>query len=355
MSAISFSEILENEITNLLQEHQSVELVADLLIKKYQLIRLSKAEFESLANFFISAGLLQAFIRFTMQKFTDSSIIPWGHFADALSKSTGGQVDLEIKSAIYFAAEGQNAVAELTKTRAFDEYRPEIEIHRKVKLREAEEVIRKRRQDIQERLDIYRTQNLFSEEDRILNYLMYLEPDNKDLLNQRAQLRERMAQDILSKKFSKGGKRNFYNFIEAKDEETQKILENIFLSMKSTLPQAPYLALDFCIAMLIWEDYPKALEFVSLATNSPQKDWLRAEILLLSRRFVDLLSEIDALEAKYQHDSDALFSANYLRAQALWGLNQRHEAIELMEEMLVARPQYRAAHSLLAQWKEEFL
>ncbi|HRO68156.1 MAG TPA: hypothetical protein PL182_11375, partial [Pseudobdellovibrionaceae bacterium] len=70
-------------------------------------------------------------------------------------------------------------------------------------------------------------------------------------------------------------------------------------------------------------------------------------------RLVELLHELARVELLQSEDSETFFATAYLRAQALWGLGQKHAAIEVMESLLASRPQYRSGLSLLSLWREQ--
>jgi hypothetical protein len=101
----------------------------------------------------------------------------------------------------------------------------------------------------------------------------------------------------------------------------------------------------------MWQNHSAALGFIDRTQITKSTRWLRAEILIHARRFVDLLEELDELELLFAHDPESTSSVIYLRAQALWGLDQRALAISMMESLVKSRLHYRSADALLAEWK----
>jgi hypothetical protein len=144
------------------------------------------------------------------------------------------------------------------------------------------------------------------------------------------------------------------------------MLDQIEVAMRDLLKdpseEAVALAVDFAVSQLMWDNEDGAIHLLDQVLERLKKnhsketvptDWLRAEILLRGRKFVSLLDHLTWLETAYADDPETVFSVQYLRAQALWGLNQKFVAIEIIEGLLQARPDYRTAHALLDQWKEE--
>ncbi|MGZ5279221.1 MAG: hypothetical protein ACXWC9_04730 [Pseudobdellovibrionaceae bacterium] len=355
MSQAHSAATIEIEIQNLLIHHQISDLVADHLIKKYENRKLLLAEFEALATFLMHGGFHATLVDMITRKLEDGSEIPWGHYAEAMVLSTTKEVDFKIKSAIFQGAEENFALNSLARTYVLDDFRPELEIQRNMRRRELAEKAVKRKKELREQLAICRSQNLYQEEERIIQTLMRIHPGDMELFHLRADLRDRMAQDYIAKRSERPRKEIFFPAFEPIDPESRKMLAAIEASMIEALASAQFLANDFAIAHMIWENHEAALRLVELAPESALTDWTRAEILLRSRRFIELLDELLVLEKKYDHDPETIFAVHYLRAQALWGLEQKKFAIEILEGMVEARPHYRAAHSLLSEWKEDFL
>jgi hypothetical protein len=118
-----------------------------------------------------------------------------------------------------------------------------------------------------------------------------------------------------------------------------------------------WLARDFALQNY-WQDSPDwGLEFIAEARLNPDEKqfqslvWLRCELLLKGRRFLQLLDELDRWEASAANDPDQVVGILYLRAQALFGLGQTVSAIELMEMIASSLPGYRSAGSFLNTWR----
>lgn len=343
---------IELEIQALLLHHGSADLAADALIKKYENSKLSLPEFEAIANFLMTCGFYSTLFNLIGRKLRMAAKIPWGQFAEALMLSQA-QVDNEIKESIIEGAQEQDALSHLSRSTYLDHFNSSLVSERKRRQQMFYQKHQQRRQEMLEEIALLRSQGLHQEEEKAVGRMALYFPDDAEIASMRASLRERLALDIISKK--PATKNNlFIPYHEAIDPESRKILDQIFQRMAHQLDgQTAFLAEDFAVALLTWEDEEAALKILDLGPPTVSGDWLKAEILLSARRFVELLNHLTWLEATYGTDPECLFSVNYLRAQALWGLNQRDRAIEILQGMVITRPQYRAAHSLLNQWKDE--
>jgi hypothetical protein len=112
------------------------------------------------------------------------------------------------------------------------------------------------------------------------------------------------------------------------------------------------IALDLALAFWFLEDHNRALEILAWAPAGRAHDWLNAELLFASRRFVEALELLNTVEVKYVEDPESTFAVSYLRAQCLKELGQHASALEIMQSIVHIRPHYRSAHALILQWTE---
>ncbi|MNL11546.1 hypothetical protein D3C87_1323860 [compost metagenome] len=137
------------------------------------------------------------------------------------------------------------------------------------------------------------------------------------------------------------------------DPELNKILSALHDSLIEAAAENPELAADLAIAAVMFEMPETALKVLEFAEADASMIWLRMEVLLMARHFIELLNEISKTEVMFAHEPETFFATAYLRAQAFWGLGQKHTAIEVMEGLLISRPHYRAASALLSVWGQQ--
>lgn len=345
---------IELEIQAYLGHYQTADLAADALLKKYEDKKLSLSQFESIATFLLHCGFAATLTDFMIRKLDDGSKIPWGHFAEALFLSTSSVSD-EIKRALVEGADDRKGISELARSHYLDSFDEEMIHQRVLRRKRFTEKAAEKKQELIEQLEMLKSQGLRGEEDKAIQKLEKLFPNDNDVHDLRMSLRERLAQDYIAKRPAKPRKEIFFPLFEERDPEEEKTLQEIEKSMQEALKGAQYLAPDFALAQMIWDNPEAALRLLENAPDTPEKDWLKAEVLLRGRRFAELLEELLYLEKKYSHDAETVFAVYYFRAQALWGLEQKQLAIEILEGMVEARPSYRAATSLLREWKEDFV
>jgi hypothetical protein len=344
---------LEIEIQGLLEHYQTADLAADALIKKYEEQKLNLIQFEALATFLLYCGFYATLTDLILRKLDDGSQIPWGHFAEALFLSTDS-IDPIIKEAFYDGADEQDSLPHLSRTHYLDSFDAEMIRLRQVRRQNFTARAEKKKLEMIQEIEVLRSQGLHKEEDLLIQSLAKLFPADSTAFELRAGLREKLAHDFMAKRVEKPRSEIFFPIFETRSEEEEKVLSDIEKSMQESLQASQALATDFALAHMMWENHEAALRILEQAPESPARDWLKVEALLRGRRFAELLEELLIVESKYSDDAETVFAVHYLRAQALWGLDQKQMAIDILEGMVEARPHYRAAHSLLREWKEDF-
>lgn len=365
MSQARSASSLELEIQALLIHYGQPDLAADALLKKYENEKLSLAEFESLAAFFLKSGFSATLTDFILKKLDSPQSVPWGHFVEALFQSSVA-IEPEIKQALIEGSESQRQLSHLARSHQLDHFEEEIVRQRELRRKALKDQQQKIYDDYFQQLDVLKSQQLHQDEEKLLQKMAQLFPRDGGVEKAWRDLRERRAMDFISKQVPKDQRVPPVYYHEPRDPQVQLMLDQIEQVMGDLLAQESedsfWLAVDFAVSQLMWDNEEGAIHLLdqvlerlqkSTLQNTVPTDWLRAEILLRGRKFVSLLDHLTWLETAYANDPETVFSVQYLRAQALWGLNQKFTAIEIIEGLLQARPDYRTAHALLDAWKED--
>ena len=205
------------------------------------------------------------------------------------------------------------------------------------------------------KLEMFRSQHLKEDEGKTLDELKLLFPYDPEVIQALKAYKERVALDLVAQKSQSRFKSALPAFdFEEHTPDEKKLLDLIERQMIRLGQKNPELAADFAMALYMMSNTDGALRVLDLAVENTSNEWLKAELLLKARRHIELINYLAHLERKYATDPETTFAALYLRAQALWGLNQKFTAIELIEGLLTVRPQYRSALALLEEWKEGY-
>lgn len=345
------STYVELEIQSLLNHTESLDQVAEQLISNLESSsdNFNSENIQALARFLLQSGLYLQLTDFVLRHLDDESFaIPWPYFLEALALASP-EIDSRAAKSLLEGIEDTGAQEEASRTQALDSQEPLMGERRRDRIYKIHKTYRANKKNLLDQLVTLRTQQLYEQEKALLARLQKLYPGDKDIRKEVADHKQRYALEILSRRSPSAHSIPVQDLI-VKDTEVEKALEILQESMYETAMNEPELIKDLAIAAFMLESYETALAIVDLDMEDESLVWLRLEILLHSRRFLELLNDLSQVEVALAHEPETFFATAYLRAQAYWGLGQKHTAVEVMEGLVASRPHYRAAASLLSIW-----
>lgn len=352
----SATRLSEQEICQLLMSEESLEACADKILKKYHADVLDKDSVEAISQFFWHAGLYAVLINFHVLCLKRELAIPWHILLDSI-KLAGAYLDKPAMRMLFQAAELQGNFDELSRCTHFDADYAELSARRKVRRQNLITEKLKFRESILGEVALLESQGLEGEAEKRIQTLLKIFPQDKDLLDRHRRYREKKIWNIVTNKNLEYKTRPLpLQAYAAKDSSELAALAEIEKTMHELLAKEndPSLGGDFAIAHMWWDNLEASLRFLSSDTLTLRQAWLRFELLLLARHHVELLTELVTFERQIVDDAELTFGVAYLRAQALWELGRKKEALEVMEGLTTARPNYRSAARLLSEWKGDF-
>lgn len=339
---------LELEIRNLLKSQYSPREISSRLLSRLFESKLSDADRNIIFGFVINSGLYHEAFQIFPQLLFDRIRFPWAHFMEILYRHkispTREVIDASIKG-----ARRQERVQDLVQFKYWDAKDPRFaEMREQIAEQRAERQLRQR-ELLLDKLAFFKNHQLIDEEQRILKILIKMYPQDSHLRDWKEEFDERWAKFVISRR---GGSemdhldetmaqlnRDEWDWAWFLTQEVQKLV--------GEHGQAAY---DFAIGMWFMEFFDCALVLVDGMKPTTGSDWLKTELLIRIRRYLDALEWLVQLEKKYIENPDTPFAITYWRAQALWGLGQSTAAIELMRSLVQVRPDYRSASSMLNEW-----
>lgn len=345
------STFIELEIQNLLNQTQDLDEVVERLTQSLE----SSPDFFnsdniiSYARFLNISGKYTELIKFILRHLDNENfLVPWSYFLEALGQTTL-ELDQKTVKVLIDGIIASSGESEAARSQVLSKYEPllgEWRSNRKYKIHKD---YLKNKKILLDTLITLRTQQLYEQEKNLLQRLQKLYPDDSDIQHESREHKQRYALEIFARRGPRAHKTNTED-LEKKDPETERALQALLASLLEHAAQTPELAFDFAIVAFMLESYDEALVLLEFSEQTESYLWLRLEILLKGRRFVELLTELAQVELLLSHEPETFFATAYLRAQALWGLGQKHAATEVIEGLLTSRPHYRAASALLSIW-----
>jgi hypothetical protein len=342
----------ETEIGALLRDLKDPVSVAEDLIRRWNMGVLNVNEQRDCAQFFNAAGLHQNLFQQIRLQTADNAIIPWAQYADAVGlsriKPSGAELD-----AIFEGAKEQSCLSELVLSHQLDIWSRKFAETRAKIVRLREEELEAKRLKLKDELEFMRSNRLVEEEGRVLNEVEALFPADVEVKQERESYEMRWAREVLAKATLEFESPQADDLARRADRLTpeQDAAKKLIVSRAlSAATESPHLAYELALALHFMDFHTDAINVLAKASSAPSVDWLRLDLLIAARLFVDALDESQRLESAYASDPESTFASAYARARALKGLGQNELAIELMRGIVRVRPGYKSAQSFLMDW-----
>jgi tetratricopeptide (TPR) repeat protein len=345
---------LEAEISSLLSEKGDPRLVAEDLLHRWKHRMLNVEEQIDCAQFLVAAGLYSIFFRWLHQLAGDQERVPWAQVAEAVGRS-GVQVEESDIRALIEGARTQNATPELIRSHRLDTVHSALGDLRARIRAEKEEALQQRLQSLKEKLNFMRANRLFEQEEEVIREIQSLFPDQTEVAAELKSLQFRWAREIVSKSESITDVTADLHWKINKLTPEQMTAKGIIVKhAREFAANDPRLAYDLALCLHAMDFNAEAVEILNhasdLGKSSQAADWLRLELMIQARQFVNALEEANRLEISYAGDPEASFATVYARARSLHGLGQTPMAVDLLRSLVRIRPNYKSAQSLLLDW-----
>lgn len=339
----------ELEIRSYLLKENPTEDELNKLIKMAESKDLSDQDLNSLATFFLRHTLHGALFKMASRRLEKKRTLPWPQIAEALM-ANGDLKHKETQDALLAGAEEDKKRLSLLLSPAMlsvdDLLATEVSIEKRKIVEEYEQS----RYSLPAEMQFLFTQHLIDQERALLSKYEKLFPGDKLVADQKKLFLERNAREVIARRASapsQASQGERYS-ISHDDQELAKLM---YQTAEPLMKESDTLALDLAVAFETMEAYDQALAALAFAPPSPSALWLRCEILVLSRRYLEALDAVQTAEQELASDPETVYACAYLRAQCLWGLGEKSTAVEILEGLVGSRPQYRSATALLLNWR----
>lgn len=341
---------LELEIKHLLAQEESLEKVIEQVVQtaENEGDEIGYDQVLTLCRFLWHAQAHSALINFVFKNWQNLNFkIPWEYFTEALSS----RMTPELAEILWEGIDQESATNLACKSQGLDAFFPEMKQKRADLRIEAIKSSEIYKEELLEELQTFRVQQMVEQEKKTLQKLLRLFPNDTSLKQQSSDFRERNALEVINR--ISPIRKSLEKDEPRADENTIKAQEAWGRCLEKLSKDQPELSYEIAIAAFFMGLYEISLSILNSAPDSEALLWFRCELYLKNHRYVDLLQSIAQLEVQLAANSETFFATAYYRAQAFWGLGQKHLAIEVMEGLLAARPNYRMGVVLLNHWRTQ--
>lgn len=345
------SAFIELEIQALLNEYSDAALTADRLIQNLEASEenMSAENVEALARFLWHCGFHSTLLDFILRHLENENFpVPWPYFIEAIGH-LHDELDETVVLALKEGLKESKAEEAASRSSALDSLLPELGERRRDRRYGIHKAYFREKKNLLDQLVTLRTQQLYEQEKALLARLQKLYPGDEEVLKELGEHKQRYALEILAKRAPH--LRPAPTVEPPAEPEQLRLTEGFFDSVRREAEQDPELAYDFAVALWMLESFDHALTLLDMAPDSDTRRWFRMELLLRTRRFLELLQDLAYMEYAFADDPETFFATAFLRAQAMWGIGQKHTAVEILESLLESRPHYRSAPALLSLWR----
>ncbi|OFZ31213.1 MAG: hypothetical protein A2622_01035 [Bdellovibrionales bacterium RIFCSPHIGHO2_01_FULL_40_29] len=348
---------LELEIHSLFIEGSTPDHICNEILSKYEKNDiLSPAEVESISHFLITLGRFDLLFKFYLSAVRRNAIgiFPWGFFAWA-AKEIYGNIPDDVVDLIDFGLQEQSTDKTAHKVSELHEILPQLAIREKSVRQQFEIDQLQIKTKLISQLNHNRLYQLHEQEEQTLLQLIRNFPNDMEVrLLHQAHL-EKKSDEILSRIRSQRRSSIPQFTRDPQNAETSEFIEKLQVQVK-TLAQhykttAPEQIYNLAILCMSFELFDLSFELLAEAPETFAGEWLKAELLMESGRYLDLLKHVETIENKMTTTPESTYGAIYLKAQAYYGLGQREIAIQMLESLAHTRPSYRSTEALLHQWR----
>lgn len=349
---------IEREISNLLRLLPTKNQVADELLKKWHRSALSNAEKDEVAEFLFHLGFHKSLLSEILYQMDKRAYVPVKvclKLIDLYSKNLSLSKQRINAYYLWSESEGHNqnlirmenlvdkdSRLEQLRNLAIDEDLGHSERQFQAKKRHAVSLV---------------GDQIYDEADKLLNSLLELKPEDPELIALNKKLQYEKAVSIINKQQLNNQtqvKLPLFPWKSSAEKNDAGEIENSINELVLFQKEKPEWSFDVAIALFCIGEMDRALDLLE-DLDDPRAFWLKIDIYLETRRFVQAIDEIEnyKIDPSHKNFEEQNFSLLFLKAKAFWGSGQKDLALQHMEQIIKVRPDYRIAESLYRHWKDE--
>lgn len=352
MSKAPLDQHLELQFYDLFSDLGDLNKVAEAITDRWEKNLLSPAEQREAVRFLLKHGDYSLLTKQFTRLLTLKQQIPWAELALAINVSEI-QLTSEEKRALAEGVAEQNSYDDALLVSSSLDWDPLFERRNTERLvKQAQEIIQKR-EFIKDKVNYFRSQRMHKEEAAALAELRLMFPDDESLSDDQRSADERWAYGVVAQGAIERDLLESLSKKVSQLTDDQKKMKSVLVDdARQQLKDHPKQAYDLALHLHFMEFHLEAIEILE-SSGQPLEEaelWLRLELMIKSRKFVEALEETHYLEERFADQPDAVFAAVYARSICLWELGQGSLAVDLLKSIVKIRPGYRSAHSLLIAW-----
>ena len=349
---MALKSIDERPLLRLLQKKSSSQDLSNDLVRMALDRSLTYEEKRSVWYFLLSSGRYGLAIHSLLQAIKNKDRIPFDVLVNLTAKFKIKPPNL-ITEAVLKGMRKLEALEDVISAKAWDSIDSRFaEVRNKILEKKYGEQ-NQFRENLKDKFHFLMNQRMEEQARRVLGRMLDLYPEDAEFLNLKDNFEEQWARNVLANHRASTQFEN-HALTRTQPSAAEDEMLDCFLKEgeKICLEQRDFAA-DLATTFLFMEEHSRALDIIAWAPVNRANDWMRAELLVRARRFIEALELLLHLEVKYVNDPETSFAVSYLRAQCLQASGQSDVAVEMLKSIVRLRPNYRSAQALIMKWSTE--
>ena len=285
------------------------------------------------------------------QAFKMKERVPFDVFITLMARSKVRPERLTIE-ALLKGLRKQEALDEVIVARGWDSFDPRLAEIRTTLLKQKKEAHQRFRDGLKDKFEFLINQRMEEQAGRVLRRMLDLYPDDEEFRHLKRNFDEQWARNVLANHRASTLLEKIEATLTEPSPSDDEMLDCFIKEGEKICLENRDFAADLAVTFLFMEEYARAVESMAWAPLTTANEWMRVELLLRARRYIEALEALAHLEIKYVDNPETTFAVSYLRAKCLHASGQTEEAINILKSLVRVRPNYRSAQSLLLEWSE---
>ena len=348
---------VEKTLCQLLHEHNPLKKIWDYLFTEMQnniLDKWDQKDINSIASFLYYTEQHQSLFSFIDHCINKRIPLPW-HIVSKLFSLCKKNSQLNHINYLIDGAKEQKSLNSILSEPSLISLSPDLQLLHKEFVEKEKKRKKRKKEELFEKMERASNEKLFKEEGNIINQMIKMFPNDKDVKDKYKNHREKWAKDIFSKAKQKKTMIEKKIYKDIIPDEQKTYLNYLYKYINNLKIKEKY-AIDFSMLFYFIDDFEHALNLLKLHKDSCKEiSWLKIELKLKLHLFLEVLEDTKTLSEKYKDHPETAFIVSYIQAIALWNLGKTEKAICFMQDVVNNKPDYRLASLYLSQWKREKL
>ncbi|GEM_PF-3285988 len=348
---------IEKEIYSLLLLLKGTQTAPHTFFERLSNRNLSLEAQKIISHFFWTNTLYTELIEIFKDQIRLNNQIAWGHFVKTLELA---QVEIteDLQTLILQGSREQLLLDELATYSKWDHLEPKLIEIRKNKQWAWVTEYQYKIQELLQKIELFRSQEMTDQEKLAINDLLFLSPHHPKVKQLQDEFKQRMAQKLLESKLTHQPslKTNIQHLKSTPETiaHSSWLLE-LFQSALNEDKENAFLIKDFMIHSLMLDEPLTALSLIKdipVSKLSYDEIWLKFISQKLSHQLYESLETLNDISLHHQSNTDIPLILSYEKALVLWELKEQEQALKLMKEVEQTDPEFRNASSLVTHWSK---